>query len=73
MDGATVTGTDYLLTVADPNWTIVGVGDFNSDGKPDILWRNTSSGQNYVSYMNGVTVTGADSLPTIADPNWRIF
>ena len=38
---------------------------FNSDGKPDILWRNTSTGQNYVWYMDGVTRIGGDYLPTV--------
>ena len=73
MNGVTVTCADFLPTVADPNWTIVGVGDFNGDSDPDILWRNTSTGQNAVLYMNGVTVTGADFLPTVADPNWNIY
>jgi hypothetical protein len=45
---------------------------FNGDDKPDILWRNTSTGQNAVLYMNGVTVTGVYFLPTVADPNWTI-
>ncbi len=39
------------------NWSIAGVGDFNGDGKSDILWRHTS-GVNYVWYMNGVTPIG---------------
>ena len=73
MNGVEVTGADFLPTVADRNWTIVGVGDFNGDGDPDILWRNTSTGQNAVVYMKGVEATGADFLPTVADPNWNIY
>ena len=46
------------------NWKIVGTGDFNSDGKPDILWRNTSTGQNGVWYMDGVNVIGWGGTPT---------
>ncbi len=34
--------------------------DFNTDGKPDILWRNTSTGDNYVWYMNGIARAGGD-------------
>ena len=30
----------------------------NGDGKPDILWRNASTGENYVWYLDGVTVLG---------------
>jgi len=29
------------------------VGDFNGDGRADILWRNSSTGENYVWLMNG--------------------
>ena len=44
---------------------VVGVstGDFNGDGKADILWRH-SSGTVYVWLMNGTTVIGAGSPGT---------
>jgi len=46
--------------------------DFNGDGKPDILWRNTTSGQNAVWYLDGVTVTGSAVLDSMADQTWTI-
>jgi hypothetical protein len=67
-----VTGSDAIPTVTDQNWNIVGIADFNSDDKPDILWRNSSTGEDYVWYLNGVAVTGAASLPMVADQNWTI-
>jgi hypothetical protein len=74
MDGATIVDGGYLYpTVADLNWKIVGTGDFNSDGKTDILWRNTSTGENSLWYMDGAAIISGDYLyPTVADLNWKI-
>jgi hypothetical protein len=46
--------------------------DFNGDGKPDILWRNTHTGQNYVWYMNGVTNIGGAYIDTEPYMEWEI-
>ena len=50
-------------TVTGPGagWNITSSGDFNGDGKSDILWSNTTTGQTEVFLMNGGTVatTGA--------------
>ena len=62
MNGKDFAGWDYLPTVSDPNWTIMGTGYFNDDGKPDILWRNTNSGENVVWSMNGKDFAGWDYL-----------
>ncbi|HBZ57077.1 MAG TPA: VCBS repeat-containing protein, partial [Syntrophobacteraceae bacterium] len=62
MDGATRTGTVYLDPVVDLNWTVVGTGDFNADSQIDILWRNTSSGQNVVWFMYRTTLIGTEYL-----------
>jgi hypothetical protein len=45
--------------------------DFNGDGKTDIVWRNMSTGETVVWYMDGVTFTGSGWLGTI-DPVWEI-
>jgi hypothetical protein len=74
MQGATRIGTASLLGVTDLNWQIVGTGDFNRDGWPDILWRyNGSGGKNLVWYMQGATRTGTASLPGVIDLNWQIM
>ena len=67
-----VLSLSYLPSVTDVNWMIVGTGDFNADGKIDILWRNNVTGQNAVWFMNGITNTGLAYLPTVADANWQI-
>jgi hypothetical protein len=34
-------GTDVVEAEADTSWTIAGVGDFNGDHHPDVLWRHS--------------------------------
>ena len=40
------------------DWKIVGVGDFNGDGKPDLVWQH-KDGWLSLWYMNGFTMLGA--------------
>jgi hypothetical protein len=72
MNGAKEITSAYLPTASGQAWKIVGVGDFNGDGKPDILWRNTSTGQNLVWYMNGAKEITSAYLPTASGQAWTI-
>jgi sugar lactone lactonase YvrE len=63
----------WLDTVADLAWKIVGTGDYNDDGKVDIVWRNTSTGENYAWYMNGYVRAGGSYLPTVPDHAWQMM
>src|SRR5204863_456180 len=69
---AILAGEGYLRTVADLNWTIAGVGDFDGDGKADILWRNTSTGQNYIYLMSGTAILTEGYLRTVAGQSWQV-
>jgi methionine-rich copper-binding protein CopC len=44
--------------------------DFNGDGKSDILWRNTATGESAL-WDNGNS-TGGHFLTAVADPNWKM-
>jgi hypothetical protein len=46
-------------------------GDFNGDGKADILWQNSSTGQRGIWLMNGTTLQSTVSLETVAT-SWSI-
>jgi len=45
--------------------------DFNNDGKPDILWRESSTGQNAVWLMNGTTYVSGTWLNSVGT-TWSI-
>ena len=74
MNGAAVAaGSNYTNTVPDQNWQIVGMGDFDGDGRADILWRNSSTGDDYVFFMDGVTVkAGSNYTNGVADQSWQV-
>lgn len=68
----TVLSSVAILSAPDLTWRIVGAGDFNGDGKQDIVWRNQSTGQDLVWLMNGTTYSSTLSLPTVSDTNWQL-
>ena len=60
----------------DASWSMVGVGDFNDDGKADMLWRN-SSGQIAQWQMNGSVVASSGFVTSqgtavAPDASWHI-
>jgi Calx-beta domain/Bacterial Ig domain/FG-GAP-like repeat/Bacterial cadherin-like domain len=62
----------FITKVNDLDWKIEGVGDFNNDGKIDILWNNYRTGENAVWFMNNTTLNVGVYLPRNIDNNWRI-
>ena len=74
MSGGELVSGDYLSPsrVADMNWAIVGTGDFDLDGHPDLVWQHTD-GWISVWLMNGTTlVEGRLLSPGRVDSHWKI-
>ncbi|MFT3765141.1 MAG: hypothetical protein QM820_06445 [Minicystis sp.] len=46
-----------------PDWKIVGAGDYNEDGKTDIVWWNEETAQVWFMYMDSTTVIGGTFGP----------
>jgi chitodextrinase len=74
MDGTTIKPAEgFIRTVADPAWQIAGVGDFDGDGRADIVWRHATTGENYLYPMSGTAIKPSEAyLRTVADLDWRI-
>jgi len=72
MDGFNLEASALIPRVSEVFWGIVGVGDFNGDGKADILWRHSTSGDNAVWQMDGFTVTASALLPRVSGGGWFI-
>jgi hypothetical protein len=74
MNGATLVSGTFTTppTLADVRWKMVGTNDFNADGRPDVLWRHATSGENVLWYMNGsVLASGTFLTPSaLTDTRW---
>jgi O-glycosyl hydrolase len=71
----TVTATDASGNSSTKTFDVLVVksfSDLNYDGKADILWRNSSTGQIHIWYMDGSTQLGCDHLVTVPDQSWKI-
>ena len=69
MNGTTPTA-ETLVQNLDPSWHVLGTGDYNGDGKSDIIFQNTN-GSVAIWEMNGTTPT-AETLVQTLDPSWHI-
>jgi hypothetical protein len=71
MDGTGLKSSSYLPPIS-LAWTIQGLGDFNGDGKADVLWREATSGATYLWLMDGASAIGQGYTASQADNTWAI-
>jgi len=63
----------YSRTVADFAWQIVATGDYDGDGKYDLLWRNSSTGENYVWPMGPLgTIKSNEGYLRTVPLDWKV-
>ena len=51
----------------DSSWTLAGVGDFNGDGKSDLIWRRNSDGLTEFQFLNGNNSIGGGAATSMGD------
>jgi hypothetical protein len=55
------------------DWQIVGIGDFNGDGRADILWRHTDGLlTDWLGTANGGFTSNGAIFTVLVDPAWSI-
>ncbi len=74
----TILGENGSAVFIGPPWSIVGTNDMNGDGRSDIIWHNSSTGETQVWFMNGhrligrATVLGENGSPALVGSPFRI-
>lgn len=56
----------------DPSWHFLAAGDFNGDGRADLMWQNTDSQINDW-LMDGTTVVESHGLGTVSPQDWSLI
>jgi hypothetical protein len=69
LGAATLTGE---LTGAPAPWTLVGVGDVDGNGSPDLVWHNPPAAAVVVWYMQRDRLQGAATLSVPLDGAWTV-
>src|SRR5262245_52892130 len=72
MNGPTIATVATVEQVSEPGWQIVRIADVNGDGKADLVWHHTITGQVTVWLMNGPTIATVATVAQVSDPGWQI-
>ena len=72
-NGGFVGNDGNALVSVSTSWKVIGVGDFNGDGRDDILWRsNTGTLSNWLGQANGGFVANDGNALTNVPLSWHI-
>jgi hypothetical protein len=71
--GAFVANNAHVWAQVDNAWQVVGTGDFNGDGRADILWRNTSGDlTNWLGQSTGGFIANDANSRSMVDNSWNV-
>ncbi len=71
--GGFTANSNNLFASVPTDWKVVGVGDFNGDGKSDIVWRNESGAlTNWLATTNGAFMANDANVLASVPVDWKI-
>jgi Ca2+-binding RTX toxin-like protein len=72
-NGGFTSNGDNSFVAVDNGWHIAGTGDFNGDGRADVLWRNDNGNMlDFLGTANGGFVSNGDNSFVAVDLGWHV-
>ncbi len=71
-NNGTISGGDYVNPAPPAGWKAVGIGDFNGDGKSDIVFQNQTTNQIAIWFMNGPNYQDGVLMPYTPPAGWQV-
>jgi hypothetical protein len=62
----------HLATVADRNWALQAIADFDGDGRADLVWRHALTNHTLLWLMDGDSIKSMSTVWPTVDANWQI-
>jgi ELWxxDGT repeat protein/VCBS repeat-containing protein len=72
LDGTSFVSASVLSNDLPVGWNVGGIGDFNRDGKSDIIWRNDAAALTDIWFMDGTTLLSSASIFPARGAGWTI-
>jgi len=68
----TITGGDNVNVVPQAGWKLVAIGDFNSDGKSDLVFQSQTTNQISIWFMNAQYYQSGVLMPYTPPTGWVV-
>jgi hypothetical protein len=72
MDGAQITAWATIAPAPDASWSLAQIGDFDGNGKSDLLWRQDTTGTLVEWLMDGAQIASNQTIATYSGSSWQV-